>query len=72
MSPALNSSTSSREDRDPEYKELESFLLTVRDGGRPKADVEIGLRDSIAVILANRAMDEERKVYFREIEEMGL
>ena len=61
-----------REDRDPEYKELESFLLAVRDGGQPKAGVEIGLQDSIAVILANHAMDEERKVYFREIEGMGL
>ena len=59
-----------REDRDPEYKELESFLLAVRDGGQPKADVEIGLQDSIAVMLANHAMDEERKVYFREIEDM--
>ncbi len=61
-----------QEDQDPEYKELESFLLTVRDGGRPKADVEIGLQDSIAVILANHAMDRERKVYFREIERMGV
>lgn len=61
-----------KEDRDPEYKELESFLLAVRDGGKPKADVEVGLQDSVAVILANHCMDEERKVYFSEIEQMGV
>lgn len=60
-----------KEDKDPEYKELESFLTDVRDGGRPASDVEVGLQDSIAVILANLSMDEERKVLFSEIEEMG-
>jgi len=42
-----------------------------RDGQRPKADVEVGLADSISVILSNLAMDEGRKVYFNEIEKMG-
>ena len=60
-----------QENRDPEYKELESFLLDVRDGGKPEADIEVGLQDSIAVMLANFCMDEERKVQFAEIEEMG-
>ena len=60
------------EDKDPEYKELESFLNDILDGGHPKADIEVGIQDSIAVMLANLAMDEERKVYFSEIEEMGL
>ncbi len=59
------------EDKDPEYKELESFLLGVRDGGKPKAGIEVGLQDSIAVILANKCMEDERKIYFSEIEEMG-
>lgn len=59
------------EDQDPEYKELESFLLDVRDGGKPKADVQVGLQDSIAVMLSNMCMREERKIYFSEIEEMG-
>lgn len=59
------------EEKDPEYAELESFLLDVRDGGRPKSDVEVGLQDSVAVMLANLSMDEERKVFFSEIEEMG-
>ena len=59
------------EDKDPEFKELESFLIDVRDGGKPKSDIEVGLNDSIAVMLANHAMDIERKVQFAEIEEMG-
>ena len=59
------------EDKDPEFKELESFLIDVRDGGKPKADLEIGLQDSIAVMLAIHCMDQERKVQFSEIDEMG-
>jgi predicted dehydrogenase len=51
--------------------ELESFFRNCRDGQRPKADVEVGLADSIAVMLSNLAMDEGRKVYFNEIEKMG-
>jgi hypothetical protein len=38
---------------------------------KPKADIEVGLAESIAVILANQAMDENRRVYFSEIEKMG-
>ena len=56
---------------DPEYAELSSFLKDVATGGRPRADIEVGLRDSVAVILANLAMDEQRKVAFAEIEGMG-
>lgn len=59
------------EDKDPEYKELESFLIDVRDGGKPRSDLEVGLQDSIAVMLSNLSMDEQRKVYFNEIEQMG-
>lgn len=59
------------EDKDPEFKELESFLIDVRDGGKPKSDIEVGINDSIAVMLANHAMDTERKVQFAEIETMG-
>ena len=58
--------------KDPEYKELERFLLDVRDGGRPNADIEVGLQDSIAVMLSQKCMEEERKVHFSEIEEMGV
>jgi predicted dehydrogenase len=59
------------EDKDPEYKELESFLIDVRDGGKPRSDIEVGLQDSIAVMLSNLCMDEKRKVQFSEIEAMG-
>jgi predicted dehydrogenase len=52
--------------------ELDSFFQNCRDGGKPKADVEVGLADSIAVILSNIAMDEGRKVYFNEIDKMGV
>lgn len=56
---------------DPEFAELSSFLKDVSAGARPRADIEVGLRDSVAVILANLAMDEQRKVAFSEIENMG-
>ena len=59
------------EQKNPVDTELESFFANVRDGGRPKADVEVGLADSVSVILSNLAMDEGRKVYFNEIEKMG-
>jgi hypothetical protein len=59
------------EQKNPVDVELESFFRNCRDGGRPKADLEIGLADSIAVMLSNQAMDEGRKVYFNEIEKQG-
>ncbi len=59
------------EDRNPVDVQLESFFECVRTGARPRADVEVGLQDSTAVILANLAMDEGRRVYFSEIEQMG-
>ncbi len=59
------------EAKNPVDTELESFFDACRTGKRPKADVEIGLQDSIAVMLANQSLDEGRKVYFNEIEKMG-
>ena len=56
---------------DPEYAELSSFLRDVAAGSRPRADIEVGLQDSVAVMLANLAMDEQRKVSFSEIESMA-
>lgn len=56
---------------DPEYAELSSFLTDVARGGRPRADIEVGLQDSVAVMLANLAMDQQRKVAFFEIDELG-
>ena len=60
------------EQRNPVDVELETFYQNCKDGGRPRADLEVGLADSVAVILSNLAMDEGRKVYFNEIDKMGL
>ncbi len=59
------------EGRNPVDIELETFFENVRNGKRPKADLEVGLADSTAVILSNIAMEQERKVYFNEINSMG-
>ena len=59
------------EDRNPVDIELEDFFNCCKSGKRPKSDLEVGLNDSIAVILANQAMDEGRRVYFSEMEKMG-
>jgi predicted dehydrogenase len=59
------------EQRNPVDVELESFFDCCRTGQTPKANLEVGMADSIAVILSNQAMDEGRKVYFNEIEKMG-
>ena len=59
------------EDRNPVDVQMEEFFECCRTGARPKADLEVGLADSTAVILANLAMDEGRRVYFHEIEKMG-
>jgi predicted dehydrogenase len=55
----------------PVDTELDSFFQICRNGGKPKADLEVGIADSVAVMLSNIAMDEGRKVYFNEIEKMG-
>ncbi len=60
------------ESRNPVDVELESFFNSCRDGVKPKADLEVGMADAVAVILSNLAMDEGRKVYFNEIDKMGL
>lgn len=55
----------------PVDTELSSFFNDVKTNGHPKADLEVGLADSTAVILSNLAMDEDRKVKFDEINSMG-
>ncbi|MBZ5584540.1 MAG: Gfo/Idh/MocA family oxidoreductase [Acidobacteriia bacterium] len=52
--------------------ELDSFFKNCRDSRKPLANLEVGMQDAVAVILSNIAMDEGRKVYFNEIEKMGL
>ncbi len=34
--------------------------------------LELGLADSVAVMLSNMAMDQDRKVQFNEIDKLGL
>jgi len=64
---------SPEEDRNPVTVELEEFFLSCKDpvNRQPKANLEIGLNDSTAVILSNLAMDEHRRVDFSEIQTMG-
>jgi hypothetical protein len=59
------------ESRNPVDVELESFFKCCRDGQSPRANLEVGMADAVAVILSNLAMDEGRKVYFNEIDKMG-
>jgi predicted dehydrogenase len=59
------------ESRNPVDVQMEGFFESCKTGARPKADLNIGLQDSTAVMLANLAMDEGRRVYFNEIEQMG-
>jgi len=59
------------ESRNPVDVELETFFQNCRDGQRPRADLEVGMNDAVAVILSNLAMDEGRKVYFNEIDKLG-
>ncbi len=61
-----------QEDRNPVDVQMESFFDCCRTGDSPKADVEVGLANSTAVILSNLAMDEERRVRFDEIDKLGL
>jgi predicted dehydrogenase len=60
-----------QEERNPVDVSLDSFFDCCRTGKKPDADLEIGLHDSTMVILSNLAMDEGRRVYFSEIENMG-
>jgi predicted dehydrogenase len=61
------------EDRNPVTVSLEDFFLCAKDpmNRKPKANMEVGLNDSTAVILSNLAMDEQRRVNFSEIETLG-
>jgi hypothetical protein len=60
------------EAKNPVDTELEHFFDGCRAGKTLVSPIEIGMNDAIAVILSNLAMDEGRKVYFDEIEKMGL
>ena len=60
-----------QEERNPVDVQLETFLQSCRSGKQPKAGLEAGLDDAAAVILANLAMDQGRRVYFNEMEKMA-
>jgi predicted dehydrogenase len=59
------------EDRNPVETQLESFFNDARTMKKPLADLEVGLADSTAVMLSNLCMEQDRKVYFKEIETLG-
>jgi hypothetical protein len=59
------------EQRNPVDIELESFFNCCKTGATPKANLEVGMADAVAVILSNLAMDENRRVYFNEIDKLG-
>jgi predicted dehydrogenase len=59
------------ESNNPVDQQLIEFFECVRTGAKPKADLEIGLSDSIAVILSNLCMKEERRIFRKEIDTMG-
>jgi predicted dehydrogenase len=52
--------------------ELEKFFEGCHQKKTLVAGIEAGMNDSIAVILSNLAMDEERKVYYSEMDKLGL
>ncbi len=60
------------ENRNPVDVELESFLAACKTGQQPRANIEVGMADAVSVMLSNLAMDEGRKVYFNEIDKMGV
>jgi len=59
------------EKRNPVDTELDEFFISCQTGKKPLANVEVGLHDSIGVMMANKAMDEGRRVYFKELEQMA-
>jgi len=62
------------ENVNPVTVELEQFFMCCKDpvNRKPKANLEVGLNDSTAVILSNMAMDEHRRVDFSEMQALGL
>ena len=60
------------ESKNPVDVQLEQFVECCKTGKRPLADLEVGLTDSANVILANLARDEGRRVFYEEINKMGV
>lgn len=58
------------ESQNPVDTELRSFLEDCKKGGRPRANIDVGLNDSATVMLTNKAVEEDRKVLWSELEGM--
>ena len=60
-----------QESKNPVTTSMEHFFNDIKTGGKPKADYMVGLHDSATVCLSNKAMDEERRVLFSELDSAG-
>jgi predicted dehydrogenase len=60
-----------QEERHPIEAQLEGFLQCCRDARQPRASLETGLNNSIAVMLANAALDEGFRMYFSDFDRMS-
>lgn len=52
---------------DPTTAACRAFCDAVRGGARPQVDAQVGWRAAVAVLLANRAIDEGRRIRFAEV-----
>ena len=55
------------EPKNPVDTELESFLNDCKTGGRPRANIDVGLADSATVMMTNLAVYEDRRAMYSEI-----
>lgn len=51
---------------DPTYLCCKAFVESVRDGKRPFADEHVGWASAVSVVMANKAIDEERRLKFSD------
>jgi len=51
--------------KDDYLLELESFFACIREGKQPDCDAEEGLESAVTCLLANKAMDEDRKLAYK-------
>lgn len=59
------------EPKNPVDTELSSFLSDCKTGGKPRANIDVGLADSATVMMTNIAIEEDRKTFFSEIATLG-
>jgi hypothetical protein len=51
---------------DPTYLCCQSFVESVRDGKRPFADEHVGWASAVSVVMANKAVEEGRRLKFSD------